>query len=273
MDNCDTRENEEQKIDFEPVTIPGWEETIGRVYVFANEDEAREHVENHILDPNESAAWGIVLPCIIKEFGGTLGSVDSKQLAHKLFVRMSKDRALFLLLYDFYARSIKLNLSDAIRIDWVARHPSGDLYVALGTSGLLVLIDSGVVTTAFLPGQSTPEATIGRKEAAEMPQAQVSYSHAMRSGRPRATPHERRADREKERQFTADERLYYFVFRPALSFLRRQQFEGSAPGGRDNDYYLLKAQRKLPLNRVITLSLWRDRRKELRGKVYDEQIN
>jgi hypothetical protein len=145
-------------------------------------------------------------------------------------------------LYDLYCGAVTRDAQDAAALTW--HRSQGRLTVALGTSGVLILIQD-VVTTAFLPDQGDPEAV--RESQQERKQSGLPRERGMRAGRPdrrdgQAVEREDRMRAQREASWTRTQRLYYRVFKPAVQFVKRCHHRCRDMYGRETrgDYALLK---------------------------------
>ncbi len=232
---------------------------------------AFEHIRDHLLEESEAEAWCLVIPQLSVEFG----ELGQKSQRHRTYQKAKQDREVFEKLYDLYRESVSRNLADACRQGWKqVRGEQGHWQaVAFGSSGVLILAANGLVLTAFLPNQSSAERTLLRRGS--LAPARLAGKRRMRGGLEVASERELRKRRQIEARWSPEERLFYRVFRPALSFIRRQQYETFSPTGpyqpRDNDYWLLKA--KVPTASRFDYQQWRRLRQQLRGRVYDAAVN
>jgi hypothetical protein len=159
-------------------------------------------------------------------------------------------------LFEHYAGAVRQASHDAAVLTWHASE--GTVTVGLGTTGVLLLIDGGVARTAFLPGQGDADAV---RLAADGGPALLPRERGMRP--PRGTARRPREDRRylrRQESWSATERLYYLVFRPAVQFIRSRYHHYRDASGRllRCDYALLKPV--LPAMSELTLEMWRGRR-------------
>lgn len=226
-----------------------------RIACFAHWRTACQHVRDHVLTHPEAAAWLLLRPELAE-----LVPADFQQLKFLLEQVEQSQGTILQTIYACYTAAIDQAAVDASILVW---HESrGDKTVALGTTGLLLVIQRQTLTTAFLPGQGSPEAV---RQAREQLGAVLPRQRQMRSGRPGwprpETWHLDPKPLQREATRPHDELLYYRVFRPAVQFVRRQQvsgrgLDGSRFGG--NDYSLLKEV--LPPMSQLKLPLWRELR-------------
>lgn len=236
--------------------------------LFADEASARDHINRHFLTHPECNRWAIVIPGLVQQFGDITQTEERNRVYHHL----KRSWEAFQAVYRLLVQSIEANYSDARQLGWsaTAYRPRGWVMVFLGTSGVLVVAQAGVIRTVFLPDPDRAVST-----CAENPDAQtVGPRRRMRGGHQEI---ERVAVQRwlRASQWSPEERLYYCVFRPALRFIRSAVYETHPGHGalkpRCNDYYLLKT--KVPATQRCTLELWRQWRQQLRGKVYDDVVN
>ncbi len=263
--NEPARENERVESAWQPCRFEEAGCPYAPLTIFRDEAAAREHVGKHVLGPEEADAWALVVPLMLE-----VADIASPSQRSRLYqyVRGGK-REVFEALYELYAKSIVLNLEDACLLGWKnveERGRRGWVGVALGTSGLLIVAENGVIKTAFLAGQADPEDGNSSSRSAV---SSLSNRHRMRRGyRPRVPP-------PREARWSDAERLYYRVFRPALRFARRCVYE-YAPGvsglrSRRSDYWLLKDV--LPTIRSVRYERWAAWREKCRGRLYAEDVN
>jgi hypothetical protein len=147
-------------------------------------------------------------------------------------------------LYDRYCGAVEDAGQDATRLAWHVT--SGRVTIALGTSGVLMVIESSL-KTAFLPGQGDPSIVDSCQGWDQpRPDSRNPRLRGMRSGCTveRATSAGGRGHpRDRGSQdWTEAQKLYYGVFRPAVQFLRsRYHLDLDVRGQRRlSEYGLLK---------------------------------
>jgi hypothetical protein len=223
--------------------------------IFRNPQHAARHICDHILAAPECEGWALVCPNF-----PSLISLDSKmrfRAARQVLKLDDPAQAL----YEIYGQAIVEALTSASRLQWDATKKG--TRVALGSSGLLVIITDRVVRSAFLPGFGDPE-QVKNTSASEAPlRREASKSMRTRGRRRRRTPrrtavpeHEYQKKRYKrwleleEREelqkqcedWSPEERLYHEVFRRVVIFVRDLPSSSSELAGgssRRNDYILL----------------------------------
>jgi hypothetical protein len=234
-----------------------------QVAFFASPSAALGHLRDHLLTAPEAEAWALVAP-------GYEAVVDpgSSDARWRYWAKAEESGgASAQPLYDIYFEAVRLDAADASRLRWL--WSGADLTVALGTSGILVVVAAAVVT-AFLPGQGDPAATRRGQEAGPAATGLVREG-GMRSGRPgrfRAdeAERERRERLSREAAWCPAERVYYLVFRPAVRFVRGCHHGQRDPLGRPlgNDYARLKEV--LPPQSHLGFKEWASLRAGCRGR-------
>jgi hypothetical protein len=145
------------------------------VCFFADWQTACSHLQNHVLTSPECHAWALVAP----QYRQILDPEESDtRWQYCEQARVSHGRTAQPL-YDIYCGAVACDAQDAAALTW--HRSQGRLTVALGTSGILLLIE-GVLTTAFLPNQGDPQAT--RDSQQERKDRGLPRERGMRSGRP-----------------------------------------------------------------------------------------
>lgn len=135
-----------------------------------------------------------------------------------------------------YTRVVQIALTEAAALGWTVQVDRLTT-VHLDSAGLLVVVGSGTVRTAFFPG-------IDRVAT------DLELRHESRN--------ERAAREARERRWSGDEHHYYRVFRPAMRTVRR--FPASGVRG-DAQYGALK--RVLPKLSELGLAEWQSMRARL----------
>ncbi len=224
------------------------------VGLFASWERAIEHLCDHVLTDPECRAWAMVLD----EPDALPGAEDA--LARQEIVRQARETAGSSAqgLYDLYAGAIRQASRDATTLGW--HNSESRVTVALGSAGVLFVIDGPLVVTAMLPGQGHGETVRAARGSADR---LLPRERGMRSGRPgRSLPRrEERRRQQRQQNWTGEERLYYEVFRPAVQFIRSRYHSYRDAGGRllRCDYALLKAV--LPPCSELSLEGWQQRRR------------
>jgi hypothetical protein len=233
------------------VTDPGRRES--RVPAFRCAEDALRHLLDHVVTHPECCAWALVLP----QYDALLDwrDADARWRFAAEALATSGDSAQAL--YDLYREAVDSDAQGAGRLRWFVRR--GSVTVALGTRGILLVVERDVLVTAFLPGQGDPRRVVRtQRQGADGQSAPV----LPREGRGRwrgnpgwEHPRESRRRLEVEERWTPAERLYYRVFRPAVQFVRATSYDTSGMLGRPlRDYGLLR--RCLPRMSRLRLQDW-----------------
>lgn len=232
------------------VTYPG--RRGQRVPAFRSANEALRHLLDHVLTHPECGAWAVVLP----QYGTVLDWADPD--ARWRFAREAQATggASAQALYEMYREAVDSDADGAGRLGWFVDR--GDVTVALGTRGILLLVERGTLVTAFLPGQGVPQQVVRGTEQ----RAAGSKAALPREGRGRwrrvgvqEHPRETRQRLEIEKRWSPVERLYYRVFRPSVQFVRTAVYDASGMLRRPaRDYGLLR--RCLPRMSRLRLEDW-----------------
>ena len=229
--------------------VPHPAEPARVVTFFADWRRAVEHLIDHVLTSPECEAWAIVAP----QLGQHVDLADG--LARTGLARSAREskgvevQALF----DVYQREAAEASRQAHVLGWHAQNEG--CFVALGVSGVFVLVEGDVVVTTYLPGQGNPEAVSQPDDSRRLRRER----HPMRRAAP---PDEDR--RRREAAWSDEERLFYRVFRPAVQFIRSQHHRARGLDGRlrKADAALLKDS--LPRMSELGLDGWRTRREQAR---------
>jgi hypothetical protein len=202
------------------------------VAFFADLERALRHLGDHLLTAPECQGWALVLPALADH-------VDPHDAeARAAFFRRARSthgvsaQAVF----DLYREASARTASDAFLLNWHAS--DGPTTAALGTSGVLVLIDGPSVVTVYLPGQGDPAAVRASGEAGAgcLGRERQLMRRPEHRGR-----RERQEQERREARRSPEERLYYDVFRPAVQFLRKRYHRSwTLDGERRHDDALLK---------------------------------
>ena len=235
------------------------------VEVFADWGRAVEHLCDHVLTAPECDGWKVVVVGWEEVLNLDDGSCRLEYSKNARFPQGHSAQQLF----DLYAEAIRLAALDAKNLGW---HGSdGPVTVALGTSGVLVLIQGKTVLTAFLPGHGDPVVVVAARVAASPTRAVLPRERGMRRRSPTASQavpgRERRAQELREAQWSDDERLYHRVFHPAVQFIRSRYHSMRDLNGRmlRCDYALLKPV--LPPLSQLKYPQWLELRQQYRSTV------
>jgi hypothetical protein len=210
-----------------------------RVPVFGDWLKACEHLRDHLLTAPECYAWADVLP----EYADILDPASEDARWRYAQEAMATGGRRAQALYDLYSAATARDARDAALLAWHCTE--GDVTVALGTSGILLVVED-VVRTAFLPGQGSPLQT---QLARDLPEdsAGLPRQAGMRTPRPArpalaGSTKEQRERREREALWSREQRLYYHVFKPSVQFVRECHHRHRDMHGKllRRDYALLK---------------------------------
>lgn len=195
-------------------TIPHPARGGAAVPLFADWQTACAHLRDHWLTAPECEAWALVAPAYTSLLDP--GDADTRYRYAEQARTSAGSSAQAL--YDLCVAAVATEAGDAARLHWT--QDSGRVTAAMGTSGVVMLIE-GVVRTAFLAGQGDPQATKqGQRQRLE--RRGLPRERPLRSGLRGGDRHslgERRCPWEDK--WSAEERLYYRVFRPAVQLVKR----------------------------------------------------
>lgn len=250
----------------QPTAIPGNLLQLGavrdpsaptrQVSVFGDTGRAIAHLRDHLLTAPECEAWAVVIP----QYSSLLDPTDGKS-RFRYCESITESASNGQPLYDLYKAAIVEASDEAAVLHWYCSE--GQVTVALGTSGVLILIE-GVLKTALLPGQGSAEATRQSHERI-VEGFGLPREVGMRSGRPGkwrpVTERETRDRERREESWPHETRLYYRVFRPAVQFIKKCHHHNRNMFGewRHQDYALLKDI--LPPRSNLKLEQWQSMRK------------
>lgn len=228
------------------------------VQLFADWQAAYAHLRDHWLTAPECEAWALVAPA----YTSLLDPGDAEACYRYAEQARVTAGASAQPLYDLCVAAVAKEADDAARLRWVQVGDDGRLTAAMGTSGVVMLIDR-VVRTAFLPGQGDPRAT---KEGQQRPRERrgLPRQRPLRSGRQDGDRRTGQRRRPWEGQWSEDERLYYRVFRPAVQSVKQTPHRSRNMSGRivRADHALLKGL--LPTNRALKYKDWLELRRVCR---------
>ena len=255
--------------------VPG-----NRVEVFRDADTACLHIRDHLLTAPECFAWALVDPMC-----GDLVDLDSFRSRLKYLKEATRSQGASAQdLYNLYFEIIANELRDAKQLNWYITADDGST-IALGTGGVLTIVQGAHIKTAFLPGQGSPGAVKrsqdgepardsllregngnarekrGRRGRGRRRSAKGSYRRNRNRNRK-----DTRYEASEELHETPEELLYYKVFRPAVQFIRDCPFPGRKIKGERplRQYGLLKKQ--LPPMGELSFENWLELRREVRGE-------
>ncbi|NLF69577.1 MAG: hypothetical protein GX575_11050 [Candidatus Anammoximicrobium sp.] len=226
------------------------------VQLFADWQTACAHLRDHWLTAPECQAWALVAPAYTSLLDP--GDADARyRYAEQARITAGSSAQP---LYDLCVAAVALEAGDAARLQWV--QDDGRVTAAMGTSGVVLLIE-GVVRTAFVAGQGDPQATKdGQRRRLE--RRGLPRERPLRSGGHGGDPHGPQSRRPWEDKWSAEERLYYRVFRPAVQLVKRAQHRSRDMRGGivRADYALLKGL--LPTRSRLKYEDWLELRRACR---------
>jgi len=196
----------------------------GPVRLHASRELYLDHVEKHFAKTEALQALGFAMPEVaaLPEFG------SDRALIRALRCDAADPRAMQVL--DGYARCAAATLDEAAALGWIVS-PRAGTTIAFATSGLLAVIDGGVLRTMFFAGIESQEDRAAR----------LGHSDA-----------DAAAERRREATWSADERHFYRVFRPAIQLIRKMPDDAVA--GACSQYGALK--RVLPSASALRFEAW-----------------
>ncbi|TVS20133.1 MAG: hypothetical protein EA424_05500 [Planctomycetaceae bacterium] len=219
------------------VTDPARPDESARFFV--DWESAHRHLCDHLLTAPECFGWQLVAPQYVQ-------MCDPEDAdARWSYAQQSADSQCGTAqpLYDLYHAAVTRDTDDSSVLGWY--HGNRRLTVCLGTSGILAIIEQQAVVTAFLPGQGSGHDTrAGQQAEASRVLPRESGMRSGRSGRRSrdAIEHDRHVRQQREAAWSAAQRLYYRVFKPAVQFVKRGHHRHRDLHGRliRGDYALLK---------------------------------
>jgi hypothetical protein len=160
-----------------------------------------DHIERHFHEANARRALRAAYP-FLNEYETFQGDLQAFRW------NRNPDRSVTDPTIEAYGRVIRQSIHEAAEIGFL--QTVGSTTITLDSAGLLVVIDSGRVVTAFIP--SIDHELSG------------ALNH---DGRSR---HEIARDLERRKMRDPDERYYYDIFRPAIQQIRRYPIEDPIGG-------------------------------------------
>jgi len=187
------------------------------VQLHASRDLFVDHVERHFANEAALDALRVAVPCLAdrSEFASPRALIRA--------LRSAAGNESSEALLAGYAEAAKRSIADAIGLGWVVE-PSPQVTIAFASTGLLAVIQSGVLRTMFFPG--LVDGGFQQEESS--------------------------AEARRARSWTDEERLYFRVFRPAVQVIR--SLPDDAIAGRVSQYGALK--RVLPRSSALRLENW-----------------
>jgi hypothetical protein len=213
-------------------TVPHPGQPGTRVAFFADMERTCSHLGNHLLTAPECAAWSLILPALAEHLDIDDASARDAFYKEALASRGVSAQAVL----DLYRQAAECAVSEAYVLSWHAS--DGRTTVALGTGGVLVIIEGACVVTVYLPGQGSAEAV---RQSHQAGPGRLGRERGLMRRRLEGHPRDRRLREEREAGRSAEQRLYYHVFRPAVQFLRERYHQSyGLDGMRRFDGALLK---------------------------------
>jgi hypothetical protein len=203
-------------------TMPHPDGSSRRIWIYEDWLSACTHLQRHLLTAPECQAWALVIPCL--EEIVPLDDTDGRWRYYRRFLDTNGVEGQAL--YDRYCGAVENAGEDATRLAWHVT--SGRATVALGTSGVLMVIESSL-KTAFLPGQGDPS-IVDSCRGQDQPRhdRRDPRTRGMRSGRTigRGTSAGDSGDGHDRGslKWTETQKLYYGAFRPAVQFVRSRYY-------------------------------------------------
>ncbi len=197
-----------------------------------------EHVEKHFAKPEALRALAFAMPSVaaLPEFA------SDRSLIRALRCAEGDERSVEVL--NAYLRCAHATLEEAQRLGWIVC-PNPRTTIAFATSGLLAVIETGVLRTLFFPGLECADARANRLFQSK---AEVADEQRRDAARDDAQRH------------------YYRVFRPALQLIRAMPDNGIV--GSCSQSGALK--RVLPSSRSLSYEGWLDYRQRSSAAEIDE---
>ena len=224
-----------------PLPHPGRRGT--KVAFFADTGRALKHLGDHVLTAPECEAWGVIVPELFTHVD--LASLAQRQRFCQEACAVGGASAGAVL--DLYRAAAEAAVTHAFFLAW---HVSeGETTVALGTTGVLVMITGLAVVTVYIPGQGSAEAV--RNDRSAIPGRLGRERGRMRRWRlpPQVAPPCRPGAPPSE------EYLYHRVFWPVVQFLKGQYHQAYTLDGQVRSHGPLVV-RALPPPNELTLSCW-----------------
>jgi hypothetical protein len=204
-----------------------------QVIAFGNWKDASKHIWNHVLSHPEQLAWQVVVPELAD-------AVDQSSIPELLRQTDSTAGQCLLRIYDLYIAEVGRESLRATRVMWVVRSRRSRVVLAIGLSGVLLVVGTGLIT-ALIPGRG--DAQIVRNERLGFDRQVIwGRNQGMRQGGSRhlsqGSSRERRDQQERQAKWSRWQHLYYEVFRPAVQFVR--SYSATQGGQFVGEYGLLK---------------------------------
>lgn len=186
-----------------------------------------DHVERHFATAEAIAALEVAEPSVARRAAFRSGRAMVRA------TRAAEGEGARIDLLEGYAECARRTLDQAAALGWIVS-PSRSVDIAFAPTGLLVVIERGVLRTMFFPGLESDE------------------DRALRQGLGSA---ELAAERVRKARWSPLERHFYRVFRPALQRIR--SFPDDRAAGAVGQYGALK--RVLPSASALGFEGWTER--------------
>ena len=196
----------------------------GPVLLHSSRDRYLDHVEKHFAKAESLQALAFALPTTARspEFA------SDRALIRALRCDARDPRSANVI--KSYAHCAVQTLNEAAALGWLVS-PTPGTTIALATSGLIAVIDRGVLRTMFFAGIECPISRADR----------LCHSAA-----------DTAAEQRRAAAWSAEEQYFYRVFRPALQLIR--SLPDDAVAGASSQYGALK--RVLPSASALRLAGW-----------------
>jgi hypothetical protein len=198
--------------------------TFGTVQLHASHARYIDHVERHFTTPEAIEALRFAQPTL----AGDPNFASDRALIRALRCEVGARRSIEI--REAYMQLAKSTLDEAHSLGWTIS-PSRGIVIAFATTGLLAVIDRGILRTLFFPALESADT---------------------RADRMRLSQSEIAAEAQRARSWSDAERHYYRVFRPALQLIRSMPDDGYV--GACSQYGALK--RVMPAASALRLEGW-----------------
>jgi hypothetical protein len=187
----------------------------------------QQHCIRHVLTPEESYAWNCVWQEQYAFLHPTRAGDDQCYRLREAVWQMNESQAgsEAKMILDRYLAEIERQVSISKQLNWNCENQF--TYIGLGINGVVSITSKSAngltVKTAYLPGFGSSEAVERSKQETDNINARVTVKSRMRFGR-EPIDSLRRTDQRFSRQcnsdWTAQQKIYYLVFRPVMQFIR-----------------------------------------------------
>jgi hypothetical protein len=181
-----------------PLQINVRESGVFKPTLFSCHLHALRHINKHMLRKEEGALWVLMCP----EVRESINLMQNRTVNHRAQDALIPI-AILQVLYNAYAGSVEKAINEAVRYNCFTGDSTSSYY--LGLNGLLVIIDRGIVKTAYFPSfndssaTSTPRKYLTLKDKRELRIRNKAKSKRNRKG-------------------TSSRRLYQHGFRSTLRY-------------------------------------------------------